>query len=154
MNQTYSLLLQKLKCRGQPFAGYCLKDGVGSGSAESSSALLGLGWHSSGKSELDVRVVHGLVLGSAALIGLDSLSLQDLNGTGSGAMPGGHLSVHLGDGTAEAGVSVLPVHVLAGGSRVVSDPDAKVLGAAGVGLVDLLALDDLSDLLVDLLVVR
>jgi len=98
--------------------------------------------------------VHGLVLGSAAILRTDSLSLQDLDGTWSGAMPGGHLSVHLGDGTAEAGVSVLPVHVLAGGSRVVSDPDAKVLGAAGVGLVDLLTLDNLADLLVDLLVVR
>jgi hypothetical protein len=69
-------------------------------------------------------------------------------------MPGGHLSVHLGDGEWEADVSVLSVHVLAGGSRVVSDPDAVVLDASWVGFVDFAAFNDFSDLLVDLLVVR
>ena len=69
-------------------------------------------------------------------------------------MSAGHLSVHLSDGEWEAHVSVLSVHVLDGGSRVVSDPDTVVLDAAWVALVDLGALDDLTDLLVDLLVIQ
>merc|ERR1712084_185915 len=145
-------LIEKVN-KNKPFPTY-LVDGVGSAGAESSGALGLLGQNSSWEWELDVGVVHLLVLGSSALVGLDLLGAEDLDGAWSSSMSAGHLSVHLGDGEWEAHVSVLSVHVLAGGSRVVSDPDTVVLDAARVALVHLGALDDLSDLLVDLLVVR
>lgn len=113
-----------------------------------------LGHDSSWEWELDAAVVHHLVLWSSALVGFDLLGPQDLDGTWSSSMPAGHLSVHLGNGEWKTDVSVLSVHVLAGGPRVVSDPDTVVLDASWMGFVDFLAFDDLSDLLVDLLVVR
>lgn len=131
-----------------------LVHGVWSFGRESSLVHGFLGHDSSWEWELDAAVVHHLVLWSSALVGFDLLGPQDLDGTWSSSMPAGHLSVHLGNGEWKTDVSVLSVHVLAGGPRVVSDPDTVVLDASWMGFVDFLAFDDLSDLLVDLLVVR
>jgi hypothetical protein len=113
-----------------------------------------LGHDSSWEWELDVRVVHLFVLWSSALVRFDLFSSEDLDGTWSSSMPGGHFSVHLGHGQWERDVSVLSVHVLTGTPGVVPDPDAVVLDASWVFFVDFSALDNLSDLLVDFLVVR
>ena len=52
---------------------------------------------------------------------------DNLDGVGPGSVPGSHVSVALGDGTVDGEVTVLSVHVVGAWSRVVSQPDTKIL---------------------------
>ena len=55
----------------------------------------------------------------------------------AGTMPGSHVLVHGLDGIGTAKVAVLLVHVVGTRSRVISQPDAKVLDLEGSLLEDL-----------------
>lgn len=54
-------------------------------------------------------------------------------------MTGSHVGVEGLDGIRPAELTVLPVHVVGTGTRVVSDPDTEVLDLGGALLVDLRA---------------
>ena len=69
---------------------------------------------------------------------------DDLDGFGAGRVATAHLHVHLGDGTAQGGVSVLLVHVDGVGAGQVTKVDTVVLDAAGLLLEDLAHGDDLT----------
>lgn len=56
----------------------------------------------------------------------------------SGAVAGSHVLVESLNRLSSRHLSVLLVHVVGTGSRVVSDPDAEVLDAEGVLLSDLI----------------
>jgi hypothetical protein len=64
---------------------------------------------------------------------------------------GSHILVQGLDGIGSRQLSVLLVHVVGTGSRVVSDPDAEVLDLQRVLLVDLVQRDDLAVGLLDFL---
>jgi len=55
----------------------------------------------------------------------------------TGTVAGGEVLVHGLDSLASGHLTVLLVHVVSAGARVVTDPDAKVLDLEGVLLVDL-----------------
>ena len=69
---------------------------------------------------------------------------------GPGPVPGPHVPVALGDGAAHRQVSVLPVHVVGPGPRVVSQPNPEVLNLLRLPLLDLLHADDLAGGLLEL----
>lgn len=50
-----------------------------------------------------------------------------LNGVSPGPVPGTHIPVASSNGRGGTQLTVLPVHVVSSGPRVVSQPDAKVL---------------------------
>lgn len=77
--------------------------------------------------EPDLGVVELLDLRSAAIASLDYLHFDYLDGVSSGAMTSSHVAVALRHSSAHGQVSVLSVHVVSTGTRVVSQPDAKVL---------------------------
>ena len=62
---------------------------------------------------------------------------DDLNAFSTGTVSTGELSVHLGDGTSKADVSVLLVHVNRVCARQVAENDTVVLDASGFFLEDL-----------------
>ena len=74
---------------------------------------------------------------SSALGGRYRFNLHYLNGVWSGAMLGTHVTVALCDGTFVCQVSVFSVHVVCTGSRVVSQPNAKVFDFEWLSFVDL-----------------
>lgn len=54
------------------------------------------------------------------------------------SVPGSHITVALSDGTANAKVTVLAVHVVDSGTGLITQPDAKVLDLDGALLCDFL----------------
>ena len=73
-----------------------------------------LGWGSGEIGELWISEGSLVVLSdvlSNDVLSVNNLGLHDMNGLGSTGMSTGHLVEHLGDGTAEGGVSELLVHV-------------------------------------------
>lgn len=66
-------------------------------------------------------------------------------------MTGSHVRVHGLDGGASGHLTVLLVHVVGTGARVVTDPDTEVLDLERVLLGDLVHGDDLAVGLLDLL---
>ena len=66
-----------------------------------------------------------------------------------------HVAVVLGDGGADIQVTVLAVHVVGSRPRVVSEPDAEVLGIQEIALLaNGLSTDDLSGSLLELAELR
>jgi len=63
---------------------------------------------------------------------------------------GGHVLVHGLDGIRPGHLTVLLVHVVGAGARIVADPDAKVLDLLWALLVDLVESHDLAVGLLDL----
>lgn len=119
--------------RAEHLLGALLGDSVREGEAQ---ALLG---------ELaDVRSLD--ILG---LLELDDA--EDVDRPEAGTVAGSHVGVERVNGICSGQLTVLLVHVVRAGTRVVSDPDAKVLDLEGVLLVDHLDADDLTGGLLDLL---
>ena len=89
-----------------------------------------------GKCELEVLMsVHDVLVSLEILIFNDG-SLDDLDGAVTSTVSTGHLLVALLDGAEESVVTILLVHVVSTGTRVISQPDTVVLDF-GVSLVDL-----------------
>ena len=77
--------------------------------------------------ELQVLVsVHDVLVSLQILIS-DNGGADDLDGTVASAVGSSHLLVALLDGAEERSVTVLLVHVVSAGARVVSQPDSVVL---------------------------
>lgn len=74
-----------------------------------------------------------------------------MDGAEAGTVAGSHVLVQRVDSGGSRQLTVLLVHVVSTGSRVVSDPDTEVLDLQGVLLVDLVERDDLAVGLLDLL---
>ena len=71
---------------------------------------------------------------------LDLGNANNLDGLEASTMARSHFLVTRSDGSNTAGVTILLVHVVRAGTRVVSKPDAKILDHGGVLLKDLNAL--------------
>ena len=88
------------------------------------------------ESELQVLTsVHDVLLSLQLLISNNG-GADDLDGTVTSTVSSGHLLVALLDSTEERSVTVLLVHVVSAGTRVVSQPDSVVLDLDSA-LVDL-----------------
>lgn len=107
--------------------------------------------------EGDLSVGHLDVGGSLEVLVVETAGTDDLDGLTTGGVTSAHFNVHLGDGTAEGGVSVFLVHVDGVSAGIVSEENTEVLEAGGLLLVDLGGRDDLtldsSDLVLSLHVV-
>jgi hypothetical protein len=68
---------------------------------------------------------------------LDLDDAEDVDGPETGTVAGGHVGVEGLDGICSGQLTVLLVHVVGAGTRVVSDPDTEVLDLEGVLLVNL-----------------
>lgn len=82
--------------------------------------------------------------GSATLVGSDDLHLHDLDGVGASTMASSHIPIALSDGSRGGQVSVLSVHVVGAATRVVTQPDTKVLHLQRGFLVNQATVDCLS----------
>lgn len=60
-----------------------------------------------------------------------------MDGPETGTVAGGHVLVESLNGLGPGHLTVLLVHVVSAGARVVADPDTEVLDLQGVLLVDL-----------------
>ncbi|GMT21344.1 hypothetical protein PFISCL1PPCAC_12641, partial [Pristionchus fissidentatus] len=116
--------------------------GVGSAGGEDTNvAALG---HTVGKRETDLGVVEGLDVDALGIGSLDGLDLEDVDAVSTGTMASSHVTIHLGDGSGDADITVLTVHVVVAGTGIVLEPDTVVLDGSLVLLEDLLDLKDLS----------
>lgn len=88
------------------------------------------------KSELEVLMSVHDVLVSLQVLVFNNSGLDDLNGTITSTMSTSHFLIALLDSTEESIVTILLVHVVSTGTRVVTEPDTVVLNF-GVGLVNL-----------------
>lgn len=91
-----------------------------------------------------------LDVGTTGLGGFHRFDLDDLNGVGAGTVTRGHVAVALGDSTANGQITVLAVHVVGTGARIVAQPDAEVLHVQWSLLQDALDRDDLTGGLLEL----
>lgn len=91
-----------------------------------------------------------LDVSTTGLGGFHRFDLDDLDGVGTGTVTRGHVAVALSDGTANGQITVLAVHVVRTGARVVAQPDAEVLDAQRSLLQDALDRNDLSGGLLEL----
>jgi len=88
--------------------------------------------------ELEALGEQLLDVGAADVVGLLHLhDLEDVHAPEAGAVARGHILVHALDGGAACHLTVLLVHVVGAGARVVAQPDAEVLDLERVLLVDL-----------------
>ena len=88
--------------------------------------------------ELEVLGQKLLDVGATDVLGLLDLNdLEDVDRPEAGTVTGGHVLVEGLDGVGAGHLTVLTVHVVGTGARVVADPDANVLDLEGVLLVDL-----------------
>merc|ERR1711928_226664 len=76
--------------------------------------------------ESKFRVVHLLDVRSTAFTCWNFLHLQQ-DGASTSSMTGSHVTVTLGDGTSNSDIPVFPVHIMRSTSRVVTNPNPKVL---------------------------
>ena len=102
-----------------------------------------------GESDALVSELHDL---STSQLGVrQNRGFDDLDRLGTSTVSSTHLEVELGDSTAESHVMVLFVHVDGAGPGVIAQEDAKVLHAAGLLLLDLAGVNDLSLYAADLM---
>lgn len=91
-----------------------------------------------GKRELEVLGGELPHVWAAEVVGLLDLDdFEDGDSPETGTVTGGHVLVHGDDGVAAGHFTVLLVHVVSAGARVVTEPDAEVLDLERVLLVDL-----------------
>ena len=88
------------------------------------------------KSELKILMSVHDVLVSLKILIFNNSGLDDLDGTITSTVSTSHLLVALLNSTEESVITILLVHVVSTGTRVVSQPDTVVLDF-GVSLVDL-----------------
>lgn len=97
-----------------------------------------------GEELLDVWAADVLVL-------LDLDHTENVDGPEASTVPGSHVLVHALDSISPGQVAVLLVHVVGTGTRVVTEPDSKVLDLERLLFVDSVDADDLTGGLLDLL---
>ncbi len=97
-----------------------------------------------GKWEPDVLLCELGSVGPLEVTSTDGSSTDDLDGTRTTTVTSSHLVVKLRNSSRELQVTVLAVHVVCSGTRVVAKPDSVVLDGAGVLLDKLDAVKDLS----------
>ena len=108
------------------------------GRANGGEDLLALRGVAVGQRELEVLGQELLDVGATDVLGLLNLNdLEDVDRPEAGTVTGGHVLVEGLDGGDTGHLTVLTVHVVGTGARVVADPDADVLDLEGVLLVDL-----------------
>lgn len=91
-----------------------------------------------GQRELEVLGEELPDVGAADVLGLLNLNdLEDVDSPEASAVTGGHVLVEGLDGVGAGHLTVLTVHVVSAGARVVADPDTNVLDLLGVLLGDL-----------------
>ena len=88
------------------------------------------------KSELEILMSVHDVLVSLEVLVFNNGSLDDLDGTITSTVSTSHLLIALLHSTEESVITILLVHVVSTGTRVISQPDTVVLDF-GVSLVDL-----------------
>merc|ERR1719234_995889 len=120
---------------------FLLKVGVGPVSLDHAASLLG---HPAWKWELDLAVVHLGDQRPSALASGHNFAPDDLDSVSPGPVSGTHVTVALSDGRVDGQVAVLAVHVVSSRTRIVPQPNAKVLDLQGILLPDLLNRDDLT----------
>jgi len=101
--------------------------------------------------ELDLGIVELLDAGTTALVRSHFLHFDDLNGGSSSSVPSTHVSIALRDGASGGEITVLAIHVVGAGARVVTQPDSEVFHRRRFLLVDLLARHNFAVSLFDLL---
>lgn len=105
-----------------------------------------------GKRELEVLLKELLdVLSLDVVLGGKLNNLEHVDGSESRSVSGSHVLVQHLNSVGSRNISVLLVHVVGAGSRVVSDPDTEVLDLGGGLLGDLVDGDNLTGGLLDLL---
>ena len=90
-----------------------------------------------GQGELETGNQDLLDVGATDISVGDLSDADDLDGAGASAVAGSHVRVAGLDGGVAGQLTVLLVHVVGTGARVVSDPDTEVLDLEGLLLVDL-----------------
>jgi len=103
------------------------------------------------KRELEVLGEELLDVWALDVVGLLELNnLEDVNGSETGTVSGGHVLVESLNSICSGHLTVLLVHVVSSGAGVVSNPDTEVLDLERALLVDHVQADDLSVRLLDL----
>ena len=72
-----------------------------------------------------------------AVLGFNGGGTDNLDGRLASSVARSQFRVHLFDGTGEGHVTVLFVHIVSAGTRIVTEPHAVVLDGVGVLFVDL-----------------
>lgn len=101
--------------------------------------------------ETNLAVVELLDVRTTALAGGNSFDLNDLDSVRASTMTSAHIPVALRDGITNGQITVFAVHVVRTRTRIVTQPDAKVLDLGRRTLVDLLDVDDFAGGLLELL---
>ena len=102
--------------------------------------------------ERELKTRNKKLLNVLALDVLSLLNLNDLenvNRSKSGSVTGSHILVKSINGRGTGELTVLLVHVVSTGTRVVTDPDTKVLNLVGSLLVDLVDGNNLTSSLLN-----
>lgn len=140
-----SYLLRLLKRHfSLPFAS-CSDESWSSGGESAGSVSRGWSSLDGGEfweSEISSKILSSLL--SQDLVVLLNDGLDDVDRVSSGAVSSSHLSVHLGDGSAKSGGSVLFVHVDDTGSSKIFKDDSEVFHGGGFFLEDLADRDDFT----------
>ena len=128
-----------------------LEVGAGSVGNKGAAELLG-GWaHDAvSKRESDLGVVELSGRHTLAVLGSNCGSANDLDGSIASTVTTSHVVVHGVNGSVEAGITVLTVHIMSSTARVVLDPDTVVLDSASVLLSDLVDIKNLTSSLLHL----
>lgn len=102
---------------------------------------------------LELNDAEDLVMVSTQTLGSFPIEREEtyVDGSETRSVAGGHVGVHGLDSSAAGHLTVLLVHVVGAGARVVTDPDTEVLDLERVLLGDLVHGDDLTIGLLDLL---
>ncbi len=90
-----------------------------------------------GQGELETGNQDLLDVGATDISVGDLGDADDLDGAGAGAVAGSHVRVAGLNGSVAGQLTVLLVHVVGAGARVVTDPDTEVLDLERLLLVDL-----------------
>ena len=77
--------------------------------------------------KLDLCVVELQSVSPSALGGSNFLNLDNLDGMGTSSVASSHITITSCYSLAGSKISVFPVHVVSTTTRIVSQPDAKVL---------------------------
>lgn len=97
-----------------------------------------------GKGELNSLLCELSTVGPLKLTSTKGSSTDDLDGTRTTTVTSSHLVVKLRHSSGELQVTVLAVHVVGSGTRVVTEPDSVVLDSTGVLLDKLDAVKNLT----------
>lgn len=96
------------------------------------------------KRELNLLLCELSTIGPLELTSTEGSGTDDLDRTRTTTVTSSHLIVKLRNSTGELQVTVLAVHVVGSGTRVITEPDSVVLDSTGVLLNELDAVKNLT----------